>query len=931
MDLTPQPGRKVLLIGWDAADWKVIHPLLDSGAMPHLRAAVERGVMADLATLQPVLSPMLWNSIATGHRADRHGILGFSEVDEATGNVRPVSSLSRRVKALWNILSQVGCRTHVFNWYASHPAEPINGVCVTDVFAKDFPRPGAPFPLPAGAVHPPTLGEAMAALRLRPEEVDPTILQLFVPRAAAVDQEKDPRLASIARLVAETICIHNAVTHVLEHEPWDFLAAYYPGIDHFSHGFMTFHPPRLEWVPEAMFELYREVVNGAYRFHDLLLGRLLHLAGPEATLVLLSDHGFHSDHLRPQRIPRVPAGPAVQHRTHGILVMAGPGLKRDERIDGAGLLGIAPTVLTLFGLPAGQDMPGRVFAEAFVTPPSLERIPSWEEVAGPHPDGRHGAGTAYGLSADAGRALLDQFVALGYLDPVGNDPVQSATQTRQEQSWNQAQAHLGAGQHGQAAELLLELVGQRPERGDFVLALAECLAHLGYVSEAEMLVESLLTDRPGWPSAQCLRGSVHLLRRQFAQALARFDEAARSGSSSPMLQTQIGYAFYRMKQYGPAEAAFRRATELDPHLATAHLGLAGCALFLGRFFEAAAHALDAVAWRHNLAVGHLVLGIALEKLGRTAEAAQALRVALSVNPAFGFAHWRLGKLLLQSPATATEGWQQLEAAKKARLEKRAGRRALDEQAALFRQRFSVTLAQARPAWRKLAAAAATAAAAAAAAAATPASASASATTLNPPIVVSGLPRSGTSLMMQMLEAAGVPILTDGQRVADEDNPEGYLEWEPIKTIAQSPERMAEAEGKAVKVISMLLPALPVDRRYRVLFMMRPVAEVAASQAKMLERQQKPGADPSQIKPLLEEHLRAVLNALSRSTHFQTLAVPYRELIADPQPWIEKIVAFLGSDRVPHPERMAGVIRPELHRQKAPPPTGPTGSLPETGR
>src|SRR5205085_6000999 len=130
-------------------------------------------------------------------------------------------------------------------------------------------------------------------------------------------------------------------------------------IDHFSHTFMPYHPPRMHGVAEQDFELYKDVVNSAYRLHDLLLGRLVQLAGSDTTVILLSDHGFHSDLLRPGYTPMIPSGPTIWHRPLGMLVMRGDAIKRDERIYGASLLDIAPTVLTLFGLPVGQDMEGR--------------------------------------------------------------------------------------------------------------------------------------------------------------------------------------------------------------------------------------------------------------------------------------------------------------------------------------------------------------------------------------------------------------------------------------------------------------------------------------------------------------------------------------------------------------------------------------------
>src|SRR5512143_72577 len=111
------PGRRVVMIGRCAADWKVIGPLLDAGKMPNLENLINSGVMGNLATLYPDLSPMLWTSIATGKRPFKHGITGFTEPDPETGGIRPVTNLSRKTKAIWNILSQTGRKCNVVGWW----------------------------------------------------------------------------------------------------------------------------------------------------------------------------------------------------------------------------------------------------------------------------------------------------------------------------------------------------------------------------------------------------------------------------------------------------------------------------------------------------------------------------------------------------------------------------------------------------------------------------------------------------------------------------------------------------------------------------------------------------------------------------------------------------------------------------------------------
>ncbi|MCZ6665511.1 MAG: alkaline phosphatase family protein, partial [Gammaproteobacteria bacterium] len=324
--MAPPLTDKVLLIGWDAADWKIMTPLIDRGAMPNLERFLIQGVMGNLSTLVPVLSPMLWTSIATGKRAYKHGVHGFSEPDPANGQVRPITNLGRRTKAVWNILNQNGKRSNIISWWPSHPVEPINGVMVSNHFQTAVRALDQPWPMRPGTVHPQRLVKPLSQFRVHPWEIDAEQLLPFVPQAAAIDQDRDKRLFSVAKVLAECASVHAAATAVMELEPWDFTAVYYDAIDHFCHGFMKYHPPRLDWVSERDYELYGDVVASGYRFHDLMLGTYMKLAGDDTTIIIVSDHGFHPDHLRPKELPHEPAGPADEHRPFGVLAMCGPGV-----------------------------------------------------------------------------------------------------------------------------------------------------------------------------------------------------------------------------------------------------------------------------------------------------------------------------------------------------------------------------------------------------------------------------------------------------------------------------------------------------------------------------------------------------------------------------------------------------------------------------
>jgi predicted AlkP superfamily phosphohydrolase/phosphomutase/tetratricopeptide (TPR) repeat protein len=699
----PEPlAKKVLLIGWDAADWKVINPLLDQGLMPTLDDFINHGVMGNLATLRPILSPMLWNSIATGKRPNKHGIHGFMEPDTQNGGIRPVSSTSRKVKALWNILTQRGFKTHVLGWFAGHPAEPINGISVSDLFPYATAPQDQPWPLPPGAVHPESLRDTFAELRMHPADVTEAAILPWIPRAAEVDQEKDKGLMSFAKILSENCSIHNAATWILQNEPWDFMAVYYNGIDHFCHGFMHYHPPRMEGIPEDRYEIYKDVVNGAYRFHDMMLETLLNLAGPEATVLLVSDHGFHSDHLRPRGIPAEPAGPAVQHRPFGIFCMKGPHVQQDERIYGATLLDVTPTILTLFGLPVGADMDGRVLVQAFEEPPQIARIPSWEQELGEcgmHPSDLR-------MDPAAAQAVLQQFVALGYIQPPSEDQSKAVASAVREANYNLARDYLDCGRPDDALPLLEDLAKNDPKQTRFQMHLAQCYLALSRRAEAKQILEALITADLNPPEADAVKaeqadqaetvqaaenaqqaespqaetartetpettapdsatpeaprsqekqptprpwadllmGVIHFEEGNMDEALASLLKAEQSDPRLPNLHLRIGETYLRQKRTDDADRAFQQALDIDGDSPEAHLGLAMVRLRQRRNEEAAEQALLAVGLQHFLPLGHFYLGVALARLGHRQRAMLAFETCLSMLPGLVAAHRWLAAL-----------------------------------------------------------------------------------------------------------------------------------------------------------------------------------------------------------------------------------------------------------------------------------------------
>jgi predicted AlkP superfamily phosphohydrolase/phosphomutase/tetratricopeptide (TPR) repeat protein len=941
-------------VGWDAADWKVIEPLVEAGRMPNLAALIDRGVMGHLATLQPMVSPMLWTSIATGKRPAKHGVHGFTEVAPDSGHVRPVSNLSRTTKAIWNILHQQGKTCHVVGWWPSHPAEPLRGAMVSNRFHEATAEPGRPWPLPAGAVHPPSLAAELVGLRVHPLELDGAMVRSFVPRAPAVDQARDRRLVMLAKVLAEAATVHAAATHVLHTRPdWDFAAVYYDAIDHFSHGFMQYHAPRLPWVSEEDFEIYAEVVGRAYAFHDAMLGVLLHLAGDDTTVVLVSDHGFHSDHLRVRHLPNEPAGPVAEHRPLGIFVAAGPGIRADELVFGGTLLDVAPTVLTLFDLPVGRDMDGRPLTSIFEHPPAPRFIDSWDDVPGDA--ARLDAATATGDS-ETTATVIRRLADLGYVDDLPEGQRDAIDQTIREERWNLARALVDGGQLEEAVAILTPLWNRWPDESRFGVALLHQQLALGWLVEAQRTF-ALLGERKeaamrraadelrglfatiraeqGLPPAgdgpldagmdrerltDPLRRRIHRLsaragrnertfaflegrlraaQRRYPEALAALDRVEGvENHQRPDLHLARAEVLAAMRKPLEAAAEFRRALDFDPTNVRARLGLARSALACGDHATAAAAAETVVSLRHDLPQAHLLAGLAHWRAGATVEAERFLRSAIAVQPIFPAGQRVLGQFLarVRGDLSASVAHRRLaDEARRLVRKVRSGAVPADRHALEIE-----TLPGAGPQ-------------------PVPHRPAFTAGFAESVLVVTGLPRSGTSMLMQMLAAGGVPVLTDGRRRADESNPRGYVEYEPVKWLAVNGSWIAKARGKAVKIVSPLLRSLPRDAEappYLVVHVHRPLTEVIASQRAMLARSGRPGDGiPTEaLVAAFEREIvatRTLLQHLEATGRCRWLEVRYHDALADPVGTAARLAELCGGRL--DPAAAAAAVDPALCR------------------
>ncbi len=846
---------KTLLVGWDGADWEIARPLMEVGLMPCLASLVARGTSGELLSFAPYLSPMLWTTIATGHPPDRHGVHGFAEVDPSTGEARAVGSASRRTKALWTIVSEQGGSAGVVGWMGSFPAERIHGAFVADEFAHAPANPSVAWPVPPGGVYPPALAEELADLRLRPQEVDPGLLGLFVPslRTDVRALATDPRLKGLMQRLAQLYTLQNATVAIVGREQPDFCAVYFHFLDLICHEFVPYHPPRHPRVSTGDYERYKNVVAAAYRVQDALLGDLLRHCAADTRVMLVSDHGFTTGAARPARTPRLDAGLAAWHRREGIAVACGPGVAPGRRFAGVRPHDIAPTLLAWMGLPRGEDMPGRVLEEMFTTAPEAFSLPSWEShpapAAPPEPP-------AVKPEEGEQRRLTRRFIELGYLDP-------AVQKVRGGGEWvaDENREHLGAalrdlGRPADALPFLHAAALADPESPTRAVELMHCLLDLGLADEAERAMQSFLDHGEDQPRALLLRAEVLINRRRFSQALKLVDRLAATELSA-LCDGLRRLILLRSGRFEEARAAFVAETGKSPARVPPHLGLAQACLWSGRYDEAMAAARRA-----------------LELDGGSADAKFLLEQAARCRDE--------GTRTPSSP-----GWDELARAARQRMTWRTEFR--ERERALFE--------------------AFTARRAAASDVATPHDGRA------PVLVVSGAPRSGTSMMMRMLALAGVPVLTDGMRPADAANPSGYFEWEPIKRLGAEPSLIARAEGKAVKVVSALLANLPPGRDYEVIFMRRDVHAILSSQETMIARN---GGTPIRLDATeLERHIAATLARTRGEPRMRLLEIGYDDLLERPETEVARLVDFIGADRIKRLGALRAAMRQDLRHHLAP--------------
>ncbi len=595
---TERHGRLVVL-GLDALDWSLVDDLVKRGRMPALSRLMREGVQAVEDVPPPLISPVVWTTIATGVPPEAHGVLDFLEPDPAGGPPRPATGASRRVPALWEMAAAAAGTTAVVGWWATYPAQaPAGGTVYSDRLTEQLLGLSERVP---GLADPPAAEQAANALALHAADVTPAMLAPFLTVGAgelaavlARSNAWDDPIGGLAKLVAATETVERLTSRELDRGT-EVVLSYLEGTDTVGHLFGPYRPPALPGTDPALARRFADVVDRYHAHVDAWVGAVARRLGPNDTLVVVSDHGFTWGADR----PRVPSGAhtataEMWHLPQGVFLAAGPGIRPSAERHRIGALDIAPVLLALAGLPRGAEMPGRV--------------PEWLLSATDHRGGVNyaallppGNAPKAELPPKAAEEQLAKLRALGYIaggeerKPAGTEPTArlqpSDAPTEPTPTSDRAEARrlnnlaislASSGDKERAEETFRNAIAADPEYAPPYYSLSVMMRKQGRLEEADKLFWAALRVGVREPETSVVRLALDYVQRGmpgkagevFAKGRELYPESATIWLNSGVFLGEHG-------DLSGARTCLERAAALDPTNSAAYRNLAAALLGLG--------------------------------------------------------------------------------------------------------------------------------------------------------------------------------------------------------------------------------------------------------------------------------------------------------------------------------------------------------------
>jgi len=532
----PAEPSRILLIGIDSLDPETVDLLAGEGKLPNLARLRREGAFGPLRSREPLVSPVVWTTIATG-KTD-HGIEGFLGSDDPPV---PVNRLMRKPKAIWNILSDAGRNVAVVGWWATWPAETVRGSIVSDRVCYHYLNRAGFEPKPVeNLTSPEGLARVIAPLVRRPASISLEEARPFVDvdeRSFALPFDFRDPLEHFKWALASAESYRRIGLELWKRERPDLLMVYLEALDTVSHLFgHLFRAPRPEGEPPEAQRRYGRTVEEMYRYADRVVGEYLAAMDERTTLVVVSDHGFSLGPIGAQEQAAFTGRRvgAQNHRLDGMLLLYGRGVRRSVRLEHASILDVVPTLLALAGLSPARDMPGRPLSEALAFEPPAPG-PSYETGGtGPTP------GPTRPVEA-MDPEVLEHLKALGYVESKPASPVPTP---------------------GADLEALRAEVEKKPDDPQALTRLAEAYFRAGQPQEALEQARGAAARDPLFAPAHHVLAAIHEERGQREAALREYRNALRCNPRFEPSRRAYERLTGSPDPFGPQNAAEKRAVEL---------------------------------------------------------------------------------------------------------------------------------------------------------------------------------------------------------------------------------------------------------------------------------------------------------------------------------------------------------------------------------
>ena len=597
-------GKRVIFIGLDGADWSLLDQYAARGVMPTLAKLESEGSSGTVKTISPPLSPLIWTTMMTGVSPLEHRILDFLRVNPTSQQREPITSDERKVPAVWNMATAGGKKVGALGYWATYPAEAVNGLMVSDrlftfLFSETSPPPGVVYPASMESWAREGLTRAQNEVGFDAvKAILPWLTEAEYTQAVAVTDPYAHPVSALRRILIETQVYDELGRDWYARENPDLLLLYIQGTDSIGHVFAPYAPPRQSSVSEADYGRYKDVAERYFALIDQLLARYVALAQKTgSTIMLASDHGFLWGEGRPTMLSSAANATAAKwHAENGIYLLWGPGIQASPGHAGTGKVDqVSATLLALGGLPPARDIAGPALPG---TPaPSSGEAVDYRAVYTP-------ATPAAATSASGDSRVDDDTVAklraLGYIGAsegkgrvfgtrtagsLNNEGLLLKQQGKQKEAidafdtaisvdpnlasalWNLSDLLWSRSESIDKSDALLvrAFANGLPEGTKYLIGRAIGYQRNGQVDRSISLLNQAAAAKPNESEVWLFRGRYRVDRGECAGAVDDFRQAARLTPNNAAVYASQGLAELCAGNSAAARASFQKSLQLDPN------------------------------------------------------------------------------------------------------------------------------------------------------------------------------------------------------------------------------------------------------------------------------------------------------------------------------------------------------------------------------